>query len=46
MPHYSHIMQTMEGRHLVFAYASVFLIQGGYALWLLTAWLKLRPPQP
>ena len=32
---------TIEGRHLVFAYASVILIQGGYFLWILRNWLKL-----
>jgi hypothetical protein len=35
-------MDTLEGRHLVFAYASVFLIQGGYLLWLVRNWLKLN----
>jgi len=35
-------MNTLEGRHLVFAYASVFIIQGGYFLWVATRWLKLR----
>jgi drug/metabolite transporter superfamily protein YnfA len=33
---------TIEGRHLVFVYASVILIQGGYLLWVITRWLKLR----
>ena len=32
---------TIEGRHLVFAYASIFLIQGSYFLWLIRSWLKL-----
>jgi len=27
-------MNTMAGRHLVFAYASVILIQGGYFVWI------------
>lgn len=36
------IMNTLEGRHLVFAYASVFLIQGGYFFWIAVRWLKLR----
>ncbi len=35
-------MDTMEGRHLVFAYASVALIQGGYFISVLLNWLKLR----
>ena len=34
-------METMAGRHLVFAYAAVILIQGGYFLWLLRSWLRL-----
>ena len=33
---------TLEGRHLVFAYASVILIQGGYFLWVFRSWLKLN----
>ena len=32
---------TIEGRHLVFAYTSIFLIQGGYFLWMIRSWLKL-----
>ena len=32
---------TMEGRHLVFAYAAVILIQGGYLAWTASQWLKL-----
>ena len=35
-------MNTLEGRHLVFAYAAVMLIQGGYFLWLLRNWLRLN----
>jgi hypothetical protein len=34
-------MNTLEGRHLVFAYASVILIQGGYFLWVVRNWFKL-----
>ena len=33
---------TIEGRHLVFAYAAVALIQGGYLAWIATQWRKLR----
>jgi hypothetical protein len=32
---------TLEGRHLVFAYASVILIQGGYFVWVVRSWLKV-----
>ena len=35
------IMHTMEGRHLVFAYTAVALIQGGYFAWVAMNWLKL-----
>lgn len=35
-------MNTMEGRHLVFAYAAVVLIQGGYFVSVLLNWRKLR----
>ena len=35
-------INTMAGRHLVFSYASVILIQGGYFVWILLDWLKLR----
>ena len=34
-------MNTLEGRHLVFAYASVILIQGAYFVWVVRNWLKL-----
>jgi hypothetical protein len=36
---------TIEGRHLVFVYASVILIQGGYFLYVASQWLKLRGPE-
>ena len=32
---------TIEGRHLVFAYAAVVVIQLGYAGWVLREWLRL-----
>ena len=35
-------MSTMAGRHLVFAYASVIVIQGGYFLWLVRNWFALN----
>ena len=33
---------SMEGRHLVFAYAAVLLIQGGYAAWIALQYHRLR----
>jgi hypothetical protein len=33
---------TIEGRHLVYIYAVVILIQGGYFVWVAVQWLKLR----
>ena len=32
---------TIEGRHLVFAYTAIFLIQGGYLVWMVRSWLGL-----
>jgi hypothetical protein len=32
---------TIEGRHLVYIYAVVILIQGGYFVWVASQWLKL-----
>lgn len=32
---------TMEGRHLVFAYATVFIIQLGYFGWVARQYFKL-----
>jgi len=32
---------TIEGRHLVFAYAAIILIQGGYVGWVALQWHKL-----
>ena len=39
--HIEGIMSTMEGRHLVFSYAAVALIQGGYFAWVVLNWLKV-----
>ncbi len=33
---------TMEIRHLVAAYATVFILQGGYFLWMALNWRKLN----
>ena len=38
-------MDTMGNRHLVFAYAAVILIQGGYLLWIVRNWLTLNKDQ-
>ena len=35
-------MDTLEGRHLVLAYATVLVVQGSYFAWVITHWLKLR----
>ena len=40
--HFDGIMNTLEGRHLVFAYAVVLLIQGGYVLWIARRWFALN----
>ncbi len=32
---------TIEGRHLVFAYVTVAIIQLGYAGWIVREWLGL-----
>ncbi len=34
---------TMEGRHLVFAYATVILVQVGYLTWVVRQYFKLGP---
>ncbi len=39
-------MDTLEGRHLVLAYATVILVQGAYFAWVITHWLKLRRTEP
>lgn len=33
---------TLDQRHLVFAYCTVWLLQFGYAGWLLKAWRATR----
>jgi hypothetical protein len=33
---------TLEGRHLVYIYGVVILIQGGYFVYVALNWLKLR----
>jgi hypothetical protein len=31
---------SMEARHLLYAYLSVWLIQGGYCAWIVWQWLR------
>lgn len=38
-------LSSLDGRHLFFSYAAVFLIQGGYLLYVVTGWAKLRREQ-
>ena len=33
---------TLDQRHLVFAYGTVWLLQFGYAAWLFRAWRQTR----
>jgi hypothetical protein len=33
---------TLEGRHLVFVYAFVILVQAGYFAYVAVQWFKLR----
>ncbi len=33
---------TLEGRHLVFVYAFVIMVQSGYFAYVAACWLKLR----
>lgn len=35
-------LTTLEGRHLALSYVVVFVLQGGYFVWVVTRWLKLR----
>jgi hypothetical protein len=32
---------TLEGRHLVFIYATVFVVQSGYLAYVVGSWWKL-----
>jgi hypothetical protein len=36
---------SMEARHLLYAYVTVWIVQGGYFAWTLTQWLRLRKPR-
>lgn len=33
---------SIEARHLLYSYITVWLIQGGYALWIVTQWIKAK----
>jgi hypothetical protein len=35
-------LSTMEHRHLLFAYAVVLIIQGGYAGWIAWNWFRTK----
>jgi hypothetical protein len=35
-------LRTMEHRHLLFAYAVVLVIQGGYAGWIAWNWFRTK----
>jgi hypothetical protein len=35
-------LSTMEHRHLLFAYAAVLIIQGGYAGWIAWSWFHTK----
>ena len=35
---------TMQERHLVYAYALMWLLQGGYAGWVAWQWFHTRRP--
>jgi hypothetical protein len=37
---------TIEGRHLLAAYAVVFLLQGGYFAWIVAGWRASRRGKP
>jgi len=39
-------MSTMEERHLVYSYAVVFLLQGGYFAWIAANWRRSKRPRP
>ena len=35
-------MHTLESRHLVFSYATVLLLQGGYFAWVAWGWMHTK----
>ena len=38
-------LSTMASRHLVFVYAGVWLIQGGYLAWIAWNWRHVKNPR-
>ena len=38
-------LTTMGHRHLLFAYAAVFTIQGGYVAWVAWNWVNTKIPR-
>ena len=38
-------ISTMQHRHLLFAYAAVLAIQGGYCGWIAWNWFRTKDPR-
>ena len=38
-------LSTLEHRHLLAAYATVLIVQGGYFLWIAKEWLRTKKPR-
>ena len=34
---------SMEAHHLLYSYLAVWLIQGGYAVWIAAQWMRSKP---
>ena len=43
--HISQLIATQAGRHLVFAYGTVFAVQGAYVAWMAWNWRKPGRPE-
>lgn len=37
---------SMAARHLLYVYLSVWLIQGGYFVWVVGHWMRTKPASP
>ena len=37
---------SMEAHHLLYAYLTVWLVQGGYATWIAVQWMRTRKAHP